>query len=189
MKKLFLLVCVFLCFTVSGAYALDNTQDRVLSLAYKYGSQIHFRGDTFGETVAAIAYQETKAGAKIYQRKGIIVGDRAKSGHYKSLGPMQVQLPAARDVFRWYPEIMHDYFGRLTSPTDEEVIVALLTNTKFNIQVGAAYFRKMLEKKKSWHEAILAYNRGAANDGTDPNDYVNKVKMWRKTIVLPFLKK
>jgi len=183
MKKL-ILVILLLCST--HAYALDSTQTHILNLAIKYGSQIHHNNQTYGETIASIVYQESKAGHKRYQRNGLIVGDRSKRGSYKSLGPMQVQLPSSRDVERWYPEIFKGYFG-LYSPTDEELIVALLTNVDFNIQVGTAYFKKMLEIRKYWSQAILAYNRGANNDGQDPNQYVKKVKHWRKTIIIPFI--
>lgn len=190
MKKRILLslIMVFLCFSVVHAIELSNIQKYVLKSAHKYGSQINFQNQTYGETLASIAFQESKAGAKIYQRNGLIVGDRTRSGHFKSLGPMQVQLPAARDVEHWYPAIYQGYFG-VYSPTDEELIVALLTDVDFNIQVGAAYFKKMLQVKKNWSAAILAYNRGAGNDGTDPNDYVYKVKKWRIKIVKPFLNK
>lgn len=187
MKKLFLVISLLLCFSSAHAVELSKRQQHVLKTAYKYGEQINWRGKTYGETLASIVFQETKAGAKRYQRNGIIVGDRSKTGHFKSLGPMQVQLPAARDVERWYPIIFKTYFGKY-SPTDEELIVALLTNVEFNIRVGAAYFEKMLEIKNSWSQAILAYNRGPYNDGSDPNDYVAKVKYWRIKIVLPFLK-
>jgi len=187
MKKMILMIMVLLCFSSAHAVELSDIQQHVLKAAYKYGSQIKIHGQTYGETVASIAYQESKAGSKCYQRNGVIVGDRSKRGHYKSLGPMQVQIPAARDVERWYPSIFHGYFGQY-SPTDEELIVALLINIDFNIQVGAAYFKKMLKRKGSWSKAILAYNRGVGNDGTDPNDYVRKVKLWRIKIILPFLK-
>lgn len=190
MKKRILLsaLMVFLCFSFAHAAQLTQMQKHVLKNAYKYGSQIHFRNQTYGETLASIVYQESKAGAKTYQRNGLIVGDRTRRGHFKSLGPMQVQLPAARDVERWYPSIFHGYFGSY-SPTDEELIVALLTDIDFNIQIGAAYFKKMIHIKKNWSQAILAYNRGAYNDGTDPNQYVRKVKMWRLKIIKPFLEK
>jgi len=187
MKKLILMIGILLCFSTAHAIELSNVQKYVLKTAYKYGTQIEWRGQTYGETLASIVFQETKAGAKIYQRNGIIVGDRSKTGHYKSLGPMQVQIPAARDVERWYPIIFKTYFGKY-SPTNEELIVALLTYIDFNIRVGAAYFEKMLEMKKSWSQAILAYNRGPYNNGFDPNNYVAKVKNWRLKIILPFLK-
>jgi hypothetical protein len=189
MKKLYVLLCLFLFSSQVYAVDLTQNQERILQLAYHHGSQIHYKNQSYGETIAAIVYQETKAGAKRYQRNGIIVGDKSRKGHYKSLGVMQIQIPAARDVFRWYPEIMFSYFGRPYYPTDEEIIVALLTDVYFNIEVGTAYFHKMLEMKKSWSGAILAYNRGVANDGTDPNNYVHLVKKWRLEIVLPLIKK
>lgn len=189
MKKLYVLLCLFFLSTSAFSATLTEDQNNILKLAYHYGNEIHFENETYGETVASIIYQETKAGSVIYQKNGVIVGDRSKRGHYKSLGVAQVQLPAVRDVFRWYPEILYSYFGRPYYPADEELIVALLTDDEFNIQIAAAYFRKMLEIKKYWSKAILAYNRGLNNNGKDPNNYVKKVKYWRKHIILPLIKK
>ena len=189
MKKLYVLICLLMFSTSVYAVDLTESQQRILQLAYQHGENIHYKNQTYGETIASIVYQETKAGAKQYQHNGLIVGDKSKKGHYKSLGVMQVQLPAARDVFRWYPEIMISYFGQPYDPTDEELIVALLTDINFNILIGSAYFHKMLELKHSWSKAILAYNRGPYNNGVDPNQYVKKVKHWRKKIILPLIEK
>lgn len=189
MKRI-LLAVILLCVCTS-AYArleLEPDQYYTLQIAYKYGSQIHYKGDTWGETAAAIVWQETKGGWSKYKRNGVIVGDLDQHGVPKSLGRMQVQIPAARDVERWYPIIFQAKFGEY-SPTDEELIIALLTDVDFNIQTGVAYFRKMLELKNgNWSEAILAYNRGSGNDGRDINNYIPMVKKWRKEIVQPFLK-
>ena len=188
MKRLIVAILVMI-FTATITYAsnLSETQKENLALAYHYGQQIEFRGQNFGETVAAILFQESKAGSEIYQINGIIVGDRKSKYNYKSLGPMQVQIPAVRDVGRWYPHIFEKYF-ETNIPTNEELLVLLLTDSEFNIEVGAAYFQKMLELTGSWSRAILAYNRGANNNGNDPNDYVRKVKHWRLTVILPFIK-
>lgn len=192
MKKvlLFVTICVF-AFSIPALakpIKLEMVQYASLSLAYKYGQQIIYKGERWGETAASICWQESKGSFSKYTTNGVVLGDMNSKGKPKSLGGMQVQGPAARDVEKWYPIIFKLKFGPYT-PTDEELIIALLTDLDFNIQVGVAYFRKMLELKNgNWSEAILAYNRGSANDGQDPNDYVRKVKHWRKTVIRPFLR-
>lgn len=168
------------------AYPLTLNQEVCIKLAYKYGNEISWRGDTFGETVASILYQESKANYKKYQTNGVVVGDFNKRRRAKSLGPMQVQLPAARDVEKAFPRVFNKKFGNI-SPTKEELIIALLTDIDFNIECGAKYFELRLKSKRNWREAILAYNIG--DNGTiDKNDYVRKVLKWRKTIIQPLMK-
>lgn len=181
----FILICFLLLPSLSFADCNNLTEGQLanLKLAYQYGEQITFRGDTFGETVASILWQESKAGCDLYKTKGFIVGDLTSKGKPKSLGIMQVQLRSARDVERWYPEVFEKHFGK-ESPSDEDLILRLLLITEFNIEVGCKYYQKMLGSKKDWKKSILAYNRGASNDGRDPNNYVKRVKQWRKKIIL-----
>lgn len=180
MKSTILLV--MLVFISIPTFAMEDYQKKVLTYAYKYGNRIQYLNQGWGETVTSIVYQESKGGKSIYLRNGVVVGDRNSKGKYKSLGVMQVQLPAARDVQRWYPIVFKSKFGNY-NPTDEELIYALLSDYRFNISVGSWYFIKMLELTGNWRQAILAYNTGLNNNGNDPNDYVNKVLRWRKTIV------
>lgn len=161
---------------------LENYQKEILQFAYDYGNAINYLNQGWGETIASIVYQESKAGYKLYERHGVIVGDRDSRGRYKSLGVMQVQLPAARDTLRWFPSISKEHFGDYP-PTDEELIYKLLSNYKFNIQIGSLYFIKMLQLTNQWRAAILAYNAGLNNKGRDTNDYVRKVLNWRNTVL------
>lgn len=171
--------------TVS-ATELSRNQQRCIELAYKHGNRITFNGDNFGETVAAMLFQESKANYKKYQKNGVVMGDGTHKGFPKSMGPMQVQLATARDIEKWYPTLFKLKFGP-HSPTDKELVHELLNDVEFNIQCGAAYFQKMLEVKRDYKRAILAYNRGPG-DPVDKYDYVNKVLHWREAVVLPHLK-
>jgi len=177
---------IVFCLVAINGYAVqvDHTQTKVLRYALNYGNSINYLGQGWGETIASIVFQETKAGYHKYQKYGVIVGDRNSTNGNKSLGVMQVQLPAARDVQRWYPHVFIEKFGR-TNPSDIELIYCLLSDYKFNVRVGSWYFIKMLElSDNNWRKAILAYNRGANSNGVDVNDYVEKVLHWRKEIVL-----
>lgn len=180
-----MLAVMCLTSTVDAA-SLSSNQKLCIELAYKHGNRVTWKGEKFGETVASILFQESKANFKKYQSNGVVVGDGLLNGRPKSLGPMQVQLATARDLERWYPVLFKLKFGPY-SPTDEELIIALLTDIEFNIQCGAAYFQYLLNLKQDYNKAILAYNRGPAGKG-DPNDYVNKVKRWRKSVVVPYLR-
>jgi hypothetical protein len=195
--RIFITILIVACLLVycappkqAYAYTLKNlsiNQEMCIRLAYKYGQRIEYRGQRYGETVASILLQESHANRKVFQKNGVVIGDKDKRGYPKSLGPMQMQLPTARDLERWMPHVFENKFGPF-SPTDEELIIALLTDIDFNIQMGAAYFEYLLNKKGSWSKAILAYNRGPGGTG-DPENYMAKVKQWRLDIVLPFLRK
>ena len=165
---------------------LERGQIEAIDIAYRYGGEIHFRGDTWGETSASIIYQESHANRKKFQTNGVVVGDWNKKGKPRSLGPAQVQMETAKFVMKHYPHVQRAKYGRLT-PTDEEIIIDLLVDVDFNIHCGVHYFEWLLHKKGDVRKAILAYNRGPGGVG-DPNDYVNSVIKWRKTVIRPFLK-
>ena len=188
--RIFIVICFFIICCVVGSYVdaaeLSQNQKTCIELAYKHGNRVTLHGERMGETVASILWQESKGNYKVYQKNGVVVGDLDKRGRPKSLGPMQVQVPTARDLERWYPMLFKLKFG-IYSPTDEELIIALLTDIEFNIQCGAQYFQWLLNRTGNYNKAILSYNRGTGGVG-DPNDYVRKVKQWRKIIVLPFLR-
>ena len=186
MKYIFIFFLLLFPLNVS-AIQLDDYQIKYLNYAYKYGNSITYMGQGWGETIASIILQESFAGHKKFTDNGIIIGDKNNQGKPKSLGIMQVQLPAAKDVGRWYPEVFKDKFGD-RNPSDEELLIALLIDYRFNIHIGTHYFLKMLEIKQNWRQAILAYNRGANNNGIDYNGYVNKVLNWRLNTVLKLIK-
>lgn len=175
------IVMLLIAGCVTNVCALDTSQIKVMMYAHSYGDTLLYKNQGFGDTIASIVFQETKAGYHKYVKSGVIVGDKNKFGKPKSLGVMQVQLPAARDVERWFPSIIKSHFNNRI-PTDEELIIELLTDYKFNIRVGSWYYVKMLQLSKNWRKSILAYNRGLHNDGKDPNDYVRKVLHWRSQL-------
>ena len=137
-----------------NAQELTENKKNTLKIVYSYGQLIEFNNKEMGEELASICFQESKGNSKIFQTNGKIVGDSNKS-----FGPMQVQLRSARDVARWNPAIFEKKFNS-TSPTNNQLKKALLEDLHFNIAVGAAYFKKMLDLKKDLHEAIIAYNKG-----------------------------
>lgn len=175
------LISIMLFMISFNVYALDINQKVNLLLAYEYGNTIRYENEPMGLTIASIVYQETKGGYHKYTTDGVIIGD--SKSKIKSLGLMQVQLPAAKDVKRWYPEVFVSKFGN-QSPTDNQIKIELLTDNVFNISVGTHYFLKMLELSDgNWNNAILAYNAGIKHEGRDRNKYVPKVLHWRNTVV------
>ena len=181
-----LLVCAW-----SSVFAktLEPQQSKCIELAYEEGSKIDLYGDTWGETAASIAYQESWCNSTVWQTKGVVVGDLNSKGRPRSLGPMQIQIPTARHVGDVFPHIFKERYGDRI-PSDEELTVDLLIDTKFNIKVGVHYFAWLLEYRNgNWSKAVLSYNRGTGHSLKDINDYVRKVKQWRKTIVISHLRK
>ena len=123
----------------------------------------------------------------MWQKNGVVVGDLNSKGKPRSLGPMQVQVATAREVDRKFPYIFKEKYGERT-PTDEELTIDLLIDVRFNIRVGVHYFAYLLKYRNGdWSKAILSYNRGTGNDLVDINDYVAKVKKWRKKIIIPYI--
>ena len=174
---------------VSAKTTLEPQQSECLEIAYEEGEKIELYGDTWGQTVASIAYQESHCNRSKFQTEGVVVGDRNSKGKPKSLGPMQVQVPTARHVGRVFPHLFTERYGD-RRPTDEELTIDLLTDVRFNIRVGVHYYAWLLEYRKgSWHDAVLSYNRGTGYNLRDINDYVRLVRKWRKTVVIPHLKR
>lgn len=150
--------------------SITKDQARLLKIAYEEGKKIGYP-----ETIQAILWQETKAGSygKI---DGIIIGDSKSSR--KSYGVLQVQLRTAREVLKKYPHL--GTFG-----TDAELLYRLLKDDRFNIRIGAHYFKNLIERfgenPSGWNRAVLAYNVGPSNVlkcglSFDPNAYLPSVK-------------
>ena len=167
---------------------LEQSQIRCIELAYDEGSKIELYGDTWGETVASIAYQESWCNSSVWQTKGVVVGDLNSKGRPKSLGPMQVQVRTAREVGRRFPHIFKERYGD-RDPSDEELTIDLLVDTRFNIKIGVHYYAYLLNYRSGdWEKTILSYNRGTGRNLKDINDYVRKVKKWRLTVIRPVIK-
>lgn len=151
-----------LCNPALAVFELSFTKEQQywLDLAYTEGSKIGMP-----ETIQAIILQESTAGVN-----GPI-GDIGNGFGRRSYCPMQVTIRAARDVFRSYPEL--DVY-----PTDEELLVALLTDDVFCVRMGTLYFSLMLSRTSSWSQAVLAYNRGAvgSREWDDPVGYLPGIR-------------
>jgi len=167
---------------------LELKQALCIKMAHFEGSKIELYGDTWGQTAAAIAYQESACDSSKYQTNGVVVGDLDNKGKPKSLGIMQVQVPTARHVNSIFPHLFKDKYGD-RDPTDEELTIDLLIDNSFNIKIGVHYYAWLLEYRQGdWAFAVLSYNRGTGYNLTDINNYVRLVKKWRKEKVLPFLR-
>jgi len=187
------IMAVFFLVTNTTSYAknivtLEEEQVKCIQMVYDISNKIEIYGDTWGETIASIAYQESWCNGSHWRRHGVVVGDINSKGVPRSLGIMQVQVPTAKWVNKKFPYIFKKKYGD-RMPLDEELIIDLLIDNKFNIEVGSHYFISMLSYRKgNWEKAILSYNRGMGRNPKDINNYVYMVKKWRKTIILPFLK-
>ena len=178
-------------FIVNANKIVELTPQQIQCIQYAYdeGNKIELYGDTWGETTASIAYQESHCNSPVWQKNGVIVGDINSKGKPKSLGPMQVQMATARYTATKFPYLFTEQYGHRI-PSDEELTIDLLIDIKFNIRIGVHYYAYLLKYKGGdWDKAILAYNRGPGKNVVDVNNYVHKVKMWRTTKILPYLNK
>jgi len=184
-------ILLFIVPNVTNALNINNLEQQQLEcieMAYNEGNKIELYGTVWGETVASIAYQESWCNSSRWQTNGLVVGDLNKKGKPRSLGIMQVRLSTAKYVNRKYPHIFKEKYGN-RKPKDEELIVDLLIDNRFNIKVGVHYYMSMLKLKNGkWSDSILAYNRGPNGKG-DPNDYVRRVKKWRKEVILKVIRR
>lgn len=135
-------------------------QTELLRIAYSEGEAVGWP-----ETIQAILLQETSAGVHGP------VGDRSLGFGERSYCHMQVKLAAAADVIKHFDDIP-------SFTTEEELLVALLTDDEFCIRVGARYFKLMLDRTNTWSEAVVAYNRGVAGSRLygDVRGYLPKIR-------------
>lgn len=170
------------------AKTLEPQQQECIEMAFEEGSKIEMYGDTWGETAASIAYQESHCDRSKFQTEGFVVGDLNSKGRPRSLGSFQVQVPTARHIGEVFPHLFEEKYGD-RNPSDEELAVDLLIDKRFNTKLGVHYFAWLFEYRKgNWDKAILSYNRGTGSNLEDVNDYVRKVRKWRKTVIIPYLK-
>lgn len=152
--------------TPPGSVVFTERQLGLLHIAYEEGERVGWP-----ETIQALLLQESTAGLNGP------VGDRQHDFGKRSYCHMQMKLAAVQDVLRHYPEL-----GQFT--TDEELLVELLTNDRFCIQVAAHHFKFLADNTRNWSEAVLAYNRGltGAKSGSDPRQYIagirDKIHNW-----------
>lgn len=143
-----------------SAFALDDSQRKVLRMAYEAGKPFDLQQATMG-----IVYQESMAGHM--QPVGDVINGCGK----RSYGVAQVQVSAAYDALRVCPyldEALH---------TEEEIIARLLTDDEWSVKVAACYLFWINRQGISWYGTIASYNRGVSGYQAgeyDPN-YVQSV--------------
>lgn len=131
------------------------------------------------ETLQAIMMVETRAGT------GGSIGLPNAHPSLRSYGLMQVTIPTARVMFRDFPELIEQFFGKrdLKNINDREIKKLLLTNNTANIILGITVFTLYLKMVNGeWSRAVAAYNMGIGNALKRKNaiksDYVKKVREW-----------
>lgn len=136
------------------------------------------------ETLQAMMMVETRAGT------GGSIGLPRAHPSIRSYGLMQVTVPTARVMFRDFPEMLEQFFGKrdLKSIKDKEIKNLLLTNNTANVILGIAVFSLYLKMVNGeWARAVAAYNMGIGNalkrKHAIKSDYVKKVREW-----IPFMK-
>ena len=144
-------------------------QKRLLEIAREEGEKIGYP-----ETIQAILLQETTAGLTGP------VGDIGNGFGKRSYCHMQIKVASAQDVIR--------KFDLPRFKTEEELIARLITDDHFCIQMGARYFKLMLDQTKNWNIAVLAYNRGAkgAKRYTGKNGYVKDIRSFIVNVIRPY---
>lgn len=157
---------------------LSDEQHVLLTQAYNIGLE---KGDkAFASTLQAVLLQETIAG-----QLGRIGHMTAPVGK-RSYGVMQVKVSAARDVLRKHKEL-----GKFRS--DEELIIALMTDDEFNIRVASLFLLHLKSKTSSIEAALVAYNIGlrASRKVSEPNEfkYVLRTQMNLAEVVEHFNKR
>lgn len=157
---------------------LTDEQTQLLHSAYEIGFEDG--GHEHAEILQAVLLQETIAG-----QLGRIGHMTARVGK-RSYGVMQVKVSAARDVLK-----KHKHFGRFRS--DEELIVALMTDDEFNMRIASKFLIFLGQKTDSVEAALVAYNIGlrASRKINDPEyfKYVVRTKRNLKEVVQHFNQK
>lgn len=159
-----LLIGMLLGALPKAAAASMPSPEEIYRIAYNEGLKIGHP-----ETMVAIAYQETRGGRYKFTPHGVVGDSFARFGN-RSYGVMQVKISAAREVLRRHP-------GLGTFPTDEHLLVALLTDHVFNIRVASLYFQMQLQRFRHWRTALVAYSAGPQNArlGRDPQNYAEQI--------------
>ncbi|MEA3452206.1 MAG: transglycosylase SLT domain-containing protein, partial [Bacteroidota bacterium] len=128
------------------------------------------------ETIMGILLTESEAG------KASVIGDIFLKPFTRSYGAMQVRLPTAKLVIR------SGYIN--FDKEDEYLLIKMITDTEFNIALGTAYFKNMLDrfegKENQWMKSVIAYNSGPGNVKKFLNQgkthYLKRVKKYIKLV-------
>ncbi len=126
---------------------ISNEQLYVLLLAKKIGEKYNL-----GLSLMGVTWQESKAG------KFGPIGDIKAGFGRRSYGVCQVKVRTARHMLHLYPELRK--YSRDGFSTDEELIVALITNKTFNLDVAVHVLLSLRNQGLTWDEMMEAYNLG-----------------------------
>lgn len=147
-------ILIFLCLFALNAQAeivkrLSPKQIELLKIAHKEWSKIGWP-----ETGQAMLLQESSAG--VYD-----IGDLDQPPKLRSYGVMQVKLKTARHVLRGSPDLHIRYFGYVSEPPSDVLLITMLQqNDTFNIQIAARYFDMIHDRVGKWTIAVGSYNAG-----------------------------
>lgn len=158
-------------------------QRKLITLAYHVGKRIGYP-----ETIQAILIQETRAGAF-----GNRIGDTNLPMGKRSYGVMQMKVATARGILKIHPSMVTANFPArksLKRVRDEEIIIKLIQNDVFSLQLAAFNFADHRKKSKSWSQSVVAYNtgQGAANRIKNHKEHIYYKHVLRRIIneVRPF---
>jgi len=141
----------------------DITREQAELLLYAY-MVAKKDGHRDPSVLQGIIWQESRAGGYPgYEVAGDEFGLPVGKRYY---GVAQIKVAAARDVFKRFPKDFPEVNWKRT--TDEEIIVLLITDKKFNIRVASKYLwmlghNERKKYKRPTNFAITAYNRGIGN--------------------------
>ena len=104
-----------------------------------------------------------------------------------------MKVATARKVLKKYKTLVPKYFpNRKTYKRlrDEEIIIKLIQDDKFNIRLATLNFAIHRKKSRNWSQAVVAYNtgQGAANMIDEPKKHIYYRHILKKLVseVRPF---
>ncbi len=158
-------------------------QRKLMTMAYHIGSEYGFP-----ETIQSLLLQETRAGMI-----GDRIGDTMLPFGRRSYGVMQMKVATARKVLRKNRTLVAEYFPTRKTykrVRDEEIMILLIQDDEFNINMAALNFVIHRSQSKNWAHAIVGYNTGqrGANKLSSHKDHKYYTQIVKKLIseVRPF---
>lgn len=166
---IYILMSLFTCYNLQ-AKEFTKKQTKLLHHAFNHDNK-----NEYPETIQGILLQESKAGKLRTTGSGYF--DDWRNDYY---GVMQIKFTTAKWIIR--KTFDYDMYG------DVQLLLLLINNNKFNIQIGTIYFKYLMKSfDGNWKKAVLAYNVGPGKVrecglNYDPNKYVNGVNNHIKTL-------
>lgn len=178
MKKAILCLLLLTLFpTIAfGSWEPTKNQMFIMDVARIEGSVIGWP-----ETIQAIQVVESSCGVNKYGPKGNDLSNRY-------FGSSQMKVSTARYVLETIRKDPKTY-------SNEQIMIRLLINDVWAIQLSRDYFMYLMDKFKHhpepWKHAVLAYNRGPGTVKKyglkkDPYGYVKNIGKTIRTIVRPY---